>query len=35
VISNGARHEDSPRFAAYVWGPVPESELTDELIAVA
>lgn len=35
VISNGARHDDTPRFAAYVWGPVPESELIDELSAVA
>lgn len=35
VISNGARHEDAPRFAAYVWGPVPESELGEELVAVA
>ena len=35
VISNGDRHEDTPRFAAYVWGPVPESELIDQLSAVA
>jgi hypothetical protein len=35
VISNGARHEDPPRFAAYVWGPAPESELREELVAVA
>ena len=35
VISNGARREDAPRFAAYVWGPVPESELAEELVAVA
>ena len=35
VISNGARHDDPPRFAAYVWGPVPESEPSEELVAVA
>ena len=35
VISNGTRREDTPRFAAYVWGLVPESKLADELIAVA
>jgi len=39
VISNGTRHQDMPRFAAYVWGPVPESELAEEtaseLVAVA
>ena len=39
VISNGTRHEDVPRFAAYVWGPVPASELAEEpaaeLVAVA
>ena len=35
VISNGTRGEDAPRFAAYVWGPVPESELREELVAVA
>ena len=35
VISNGTRHENAPRFAAYVWGPVPESELSEELVAVA
>jgi hypothetical protein len=35
VISNGTRREDAPRFAAYVWGPVPESELSEELVAVA
>jgi len=39
VISNGARYADEPRFAAYVWGPVPEAELdaalSAELVAVA
>jgi hypothetical protein len=35
VISRGSRAEDVPRFAAYVWGPVPEAELADELVAVA
>lgn len=35
IISNGSRGEDTPRFAAYVWGPVPEAELDAELIAVA
>jgi hypothetical protein len=24
VISRGSRDEATPRFAAYVWGPVPE-----------
>ncbi len=24
VISSGSRSEASPRFSAYVWGPVPE-----------
>ncbi|PHX96933.1 MAG: hypothetical protein CK531_06115 [Gemmatimonadetes bacterium] len=33
VISSGTRREDSPRFAAYVWGPVPESELDAALNA--
>lgn len=35
VISNGSRTEDAPRFAAYVWGPVPEAELDEALVAVA
>jgi hypothetical protein len=35
VISRGSRDEDAPRFAAYVWGPVPEAELAGELVAVA
>ena len=34
VISSGSRDEESPRFAAYVWGPVPEAEL-GEALAVA
>ncbi len=33
VISNGAKEPDAPRFAAYVWGPVPDAE--PELVAVA
>jgi hypothetical protein len=35
VISRGNRSEEAPRFAAYVWGPVPEAEVGDELVAVA
>lgn len=35
VISRGSRHEDPPRFTAYVWGPVPEAEPADDLVAVA
>jgi hypothetical protein len=39
VISNGPRHDEAPRFSAYVWGPVPEAEVehadTEELVAVA
>jgi hypothetical protein len=27
VISSGNRVEDNPLFTAYVWGPVPETEL--------
>lgn len=27
VISQGSRVEETPRFAAYVWGPAPEPEL--------
>jgi hypothetical protein len=26
VISQGSRVEETPRFAAYVWGPAPELE---------
>jgi hypothetical protein len=35
VISNGSRREEVPRFAAYVWGPVPDAEPADELAIVA
>jgi hypothetical protein len=35
VISRGTRNEDAPRFAAYVWGPVPDAETSDDLVAVA
>lgn len=35
VISSGTRGEDTPRFAAYVWGPVPDAELEGKLSAVA
>lgn len=35
VISSGQRREPEPRFAAYVWGPVPGVESTDEVVAVA
>lgn len=35
VISRGSHEEAAPRFAAYVWGPVPEAELADGLVAVA
>lgn len=34
VISSGSRDEGAPRFAAYVWGPVPECEIS-EALAVA
>ena len=27
VISRGSRYEAPPMFAAYVWGPAPESAL--------
>jgi hypothetical protein len=26
VISRGSRAEQTPRFTAYVWGPVPDGE---------
>jgi hypothetical protein len=26
VISSGSRVEENPRFTAYIWGPVPETE---------
>ena len=35
VISSGSRGDGAPRFAAYVWGPVPDAEQIDELVAVA
>lgn len=28
VISRGSRDEATPRFSAYVWGPVPEESGT-------
>jgi hypothetical protein len=33
VISSGVQDGAVPRFAAYVWGPVPDAE--PELVAVA
>jgi hypothetical protein len=35
VISRGSRTEEAPRFSAYVWGPVPELEAAEDLVAVA
>ena len=35
VISSGERREPEPRFAAYVWGPVPGVDSADEVVAVA
>ncbi|MBM4194008.1 MAG: hypothetical protein FJ202_06455 [Gemmatimonadetes bacterium] len=35
VISRGDRAEPMPRFAAYVWGPVPDASEIEELTAVA
>lgn len=35
VISNGARVDEAPRFAAYVWGPVPDGDIAEECVAVA
>ncbi len=26
VISRGSRDEATPRFSAYVWGPIPEEQ---------
>lgn len=34
VISQGSRVEETPRFAAYVWGPAPEAE-TDIAVRAA
>ena len=31
VISGGSRAEETPRFAAYVWGTAPEAEIAAEL----
>lgn len=28
VIADGSRGDAVPRFAAFVWGPVPEEEVT-------
>jgi hypothetical protein len=35
VISSGSRSEETPCFTAYVWGPVPETELaaSKEMVA--
>lgn len=35
VISCGSRVEETPRFVAYVWGPVPELELAEAEAMVA
>ncbi len=35
VISSGTRTDDAPRFAAYVWGPVPDGDIAEECVAVA
>lgn len=35
VISSGTRDTDAPKFTAYVWGPIPEGELEEALVAVA
>ena len=35
VISSGARIDEAPRFAAYVWGPVPDADVAEEFVAVA
>lgn len=35
VISNGTHDAAAPRFSAYVWGPVPEEEISDAMAAVA
>jgi hypothetical protein len=34
VISQGSRAEETPRFAAYVWGPAPEPD-TDIAVRAA
>ncbi len=33
VISRGSRAEQTPRLTAYVWGPAPEPETTNEMVA--
>lgn len=35
VISNGVRMDEAPRFAAYVWGSVPDGDIAEECVAVA
>ena len=35
VISRGSHTEEAPRFAAYVWGPVPDEEGAKDCVAVA
>ena len=30
IISRGNRQEETPRFSAYVWGPVPSSEIDEQ-----
>lgn len=35
VISSGTPDVAAPRFAAYVWGPVPEEEEQEAMVAVA
>jgi hypothetical protein len=30
IISRGSRAEETPRFSAYIWGPVPSAELPSE-----
>jgi hypothetical protein len=37
IISRGSRAEETPRFSAYVWGPVPtgETEESSGKLAVA
>ena len=35
VISQGSRVEQTPRFAAYVWGPAPEPETESVVVRAA
>lgn len=35
VISRGSHTEEAPRFAAYVWGPVPDEDGAKDCVAVA